>query len=90
MKKQIDPAPDAWDRLDQIFDGTTDSDVMYIYRLDPDRQPVKPYLDKVESDGCLNSYAFPSWLRDTHGRGGYRAIIRRGRVMVYSGDVWIG
>lgn len=77
--------PDVWDRLLPILDEENESDIIYVYRLGQDNCPVKPYLDKVEQ-----SRYFLEWLRDTHGSGKYRLLIRRGRKMIFSGNISIG
>ncbi len=74
--------PDVWDRLWPILRGRNGNDIIYVYRAGPDGRLVKPLLVK--------SGAFPDfleWLRDNHGHGEYRLLIRRGRTMIFSGNI---
>lgn len=61
---------------------------VYVYRLGKSGKTIRPYLDKAtgffDSDIELFSY-----LRDHHGAGSYRILIRDGSTMIYSGDVAI-
>jgi hypothetical protein len=78
--------PNVWDRLAQILCKGNQHVLIYVYRLGPDDRPVKPYLQKCE---LLQYFDFLEWLRDTHGSGQYRLLIRRGRTMVFSGNIGI-
>jgi len=77
--------PDVWDRLWSILYGSNGNDIIYVYRVGPDGRPVKPSLVK---SGTFPD--FPEWLRDNHGHGEYRLLIRRGREMIFSGNISIG
>lgn len=84
MTKCEYPEPDVWDHLIPILDEENENDIIYVYRLGPDNRPVKPYLQK-----CAVFLDFLEWLRDTHGSGEYRLLIRRDRAMVFSGNIGI-
>jgi hypothetical protein len=76
--------PDAWDRLWPILYGRNGNDIIYVYRVGPDNIPVKSHL--------LKSGTYPDfieWLRDNHGHGEYRLLIRRVREMIFSGNICI-
>ncbi len=77
--------PDVWDRLWPILYGRNGSDVIYVYRVGADGRMVKPYVVK---SGAFSD--FLEWLRDNHGRGEYRLLIRRGREMIFSGTIGLG
>lgn len=80
-----DPTIDVWVRLDSILNGENGCGTIYVYHLGPNDRPVKPYLNKVEL-----SQGFLGWLQATHGSGQYRLLIRRGRKMIFSGNIGIG
>jgi len=73
---------DIWDRLWSILYGSNGNDIIYVYRVGPDGRPVKP---SVEKSGTFPD--FIEWLRDNHGHGEYRLLIRRGRMMIFSGNI---
>lgn len=74
--------PDVWDRLWSILYGGNGNDIIYVYPMGADNRPVKTFL--------LKSVAYPDFiegLRDTYGHGVYRLLIRRGREMIFSGNI---
>ena len=78
----------ASDRLtEQLFallDDCHPRDRLYVYRV-VDGAPVTPAL--------INGRPFPDlldYLRDHHGGGKFRLIVRRGETMKLSGTVRIG
>lgn len=79
--------PDVWDRLWSLLHGRNGNEIIYVYRVGPDGRPVRPFLQKCE---LLQYYDFLEWLRDTHGHGEYRLLIRRGREMIFSGNICLG
>jgi len=73
---------DSHDRLWPILYEGNENDIIYAYRIGPDAHLVKPHL--------LKSGTYPDFiegLRDTHGHGNYRLLIRRGRNMIFSGNI---
>ncbi|MDE3021832.1 MAG: hypothetical protein KGI54_08230 [Pseudomonadota bacterium] len=67
-----------------ILSQKNTDDIIYVYRLGKDQRPVKPHLLK-----CDVFEDFLDWLRDYYGSGRYHLLIRRGRVMVFSGNIAI-
>jgi hypothetical protein len=84
MTKREYHEPNVWDRLEPILYEGNENDIIYVYRLGPDNRPVKPYQVR-----CELFPDFLEWLRDTHGGGEYRLLIRRDRTMVFSGNIGI-
>lgn len=73
---------ESLDHLWPILDRGYWKDIIYVYRIGADARLVKPYL--------LKSGTFPDfveWLRDNHGHGKYRLLIRRGRKMIFTGNI---
>ena len=57
---------------------------LYVYRVGPDGQPIKPHLLQTSPyEGLLET------LRDGYGGGDFRIMIRVGRKMIYRGDIAI-
>jgi len=77
--------PDVWDRLWFILLAGNDNDIIYVYCMGPDGRMVKPFVEK-----CGAFSGFLDWLLDNHGRGEYRLLIRRGRKMIFSGNIGLG
>lgn len=77
--------PDVWDRLWFILRGGNENDIIYAYRMGPDGRMVKPSVEK-----CGAFPDFLQWLLDNHGHGEYRLLIRRGRKMIFSGNIGLG
>ncbi len=75
---------DVWLELDNwLYDSDPDLTV-YVYRIDASKKVVKPYLVKCE--------AWPKlWmmLRDQYDGGDFKVLIRKGRKMVFSGEICI-
>ena len=71
-------------RLLPILDRADADAVVYVYRLDTTGKNTYPYLLRgpVWSD-LLET------LRDKHGGGDFRIMIRKGRTMIFSGDISI-
>lgn len=76
--------PDVWCRLEQITCEENYDRVTYVYRLDRDGKPVKPYLTKLFADRYLLDT-----LRDDFGGGKFRLMIRQGRRLLFSGKISI-
>ena len=64
---------------EERYDRTT-----YVYRLDEDGDPVKPYLTKLDADRYLLDT-----LRDDFDGGDFHLMIRQGRKQIFSGDISI-
>jgi len=82
MTKYENFSADSLDDLWSILDQGYWKDIIYVYRIGSDAQLVKPHL--------LKSGAYPDFierLRDAHGHGKYRLLIRRGRKMIFSGNI---
>ena len=57
---------------------------LYVYRVGPGGQPINPYLFQTSPyEGLLET------LRDGHGGGHFRIMIREGRKMIFRGDIAI-
>ena len=55
---------------------------LYVYRVGPDGRLIKPYLM------CTSPWSdLLHTLRDGHGGGDFRIMIREGRKMIYRGDI---
>ncbi len=75
---------DIWDRLWAYLAASHLRDVVYVYRIDEDGRPIRPYL--------LRSHAteeLPYILRDKYGGGAFKILIRRGKKMLLSGRIAI-
>lgn len=75
---------DVWEQLDVFLESCDDDLVVYVYRLNATGGVIKPFL--------LKSLAWPGLLgvlRDEHQGGRFRILIRRGREMVFRGDIGI-
>jgi hypothetical protein len=71
------------ERLWQILDRCDPRDRLYVYRIEND-QPVRPALFKGRTfPGLLDC------LRDEHGGGKFRLLIRRADKMILSGTIGI-
>jgi hypothetical protein len=76
---------DVWERLDLYLDRPKQGMLLYVYRLDALEKPIKPYLL------CCSPYPdLLEDLRDVHGGGDFRILIREGRTMIFRGDISIG
>jgi hypothetical protein len=75
---------DAFDRLMPILFDVDNDATVYVYRRDATGKVIHPYLLKC-----------PVWpdlletLRDDYGGGRFRIMIRKGRTMIYTGDISI-
>lgn len=76
---------DTWDRLWTCLEEADGASVAYVYRLDASGNTQKPYLLRYPAWPTL-----PSILRDEHGGGDFKILIRRGRKMVFSGKISVG
>lgn len=75
---------DVWERLDELLDSWDHDLVVYVYRIDATGNVIKPYLLKCRAWPGLKEV-----LRDEHQGGRFRILIRRGRKMVFRGDIGI-
>ena len=75
---------DAWDNLCEILARESDAYTVYVYRLDANERPVKPFFLKCPAWSNL-----PDRLRDKYGGGAFRVMVRQGRIMVLSGTIRI-
>jgi len=57
-------------------------DALYVYRLDGRGTPIRPALIKGQPFPDLQDC-----LRDEHGGGAFRVMIRRGETMLLSGRI---
>ena len=73
----------VWDRLFEILDAPDENDVAYIYLIDNRGKPIKPYLLRWWCPTMELIYT----LQSDYGGGEFRILIRRGKRMVFSGDV---
>lgn len=75
---------DIWERLWDILYEEDEESVVYVYALDINRKPMRPFILKRSPDPGL-----PDMLRDHYGGGEFRVLIRRGRKMLFKGDIAI-
>lgn len=73
---------DVWDKLWGILDSENDGLIVYVYRVDPQGKTISPYLLKCDADLDL-----PDMLRDDYNGGHFKLLIRKGREMVFSGEI---
>ena len=76
---------DLWVRLHEILESDRHFYLVYIYRVTPDGKVIKPYLKK-----CMAFPGLLEMLRDHHGGGDFKLMIRKGRTLVYSEIISIG
>ena len=76
---------DLWTRLFDILESDRDLYTVYVYRMTADGEKIKPYLLK-----CIAYPGLLDMLRDYHGGGKFRLMIRKGRILVYSEKITIG
>ena len=83
--RQDAPIPlNTWDILWEKLEESDGMSTAYVYRLDAQDKPQKPYLLR-----CGAWPGLPATLRDEHGGGSFLIMIRRGRKMVFTGTVSI-
>ena len=75
---------DAMDRLVLILDRADEDATMYVYRQDAKGKIIHPFLLK-----CVPWPDLMTTLRDEHGGGCFRIMIRKGRTMIFSGELSI-
>ena len=75
---------DIWERLDALLDSYDEQLTVYVYRKNAAGQVVKPYLLK-----CRAWPGLKEMLRDKYQGGEFRILIRKGRQMVFRGDIGI-
>jgi hypothetical protein len=75
---------DAFERLYPILYRADDDAVVYVYRLDAKGKIIHPYLLK-----CLAWPDLLETLRDHHGGGRFRIMIRKGKTMIFTGNISI-
>ena len=71
-----------WDRLINILNDQTQESITYVYRVGPDGKLLKPYLLKTDT--------YPDLLETLihrYGGGDFKLLIRRGRCMIFSGEI---
>lgn len=76
---------EVWDRLWALLYEENYDRIAYVYRIGTVGEIIKPYLIKSFADTLL-----PEHLRDDHGGGSFRLLIREGRKMIFSGNIVIG
>ena len=77
--------PDIWDQLWACLAESHVRDVVYVYRIDKDGRPIRPYLLRSPATEEL-----PEILRDHYGGGKFQILIRRAKKMLLSGRIAIG
>ena len=75
---------DVWLELDNWLYSKDPDLTVYVYRIDANKKVIKPYLVKCEAwpDLCMT-------LRDQYDGGLFQVLIRKGRKMVFSGEISI-
>ncbi len=76
--------PDIWDQFWAYLAASHLRDVVYVYRIDEDGRPIRPYLLRSPATEEL-----PDILRDKYGGGAFQILIRRGKKMLLSGRIAI-
>ena len=74
-----------WAELSALLDENDGSYTVYGYRVDKFGQMIKPALFK--------SYAYSNLIEEIqrlYGAGDYKLLIRKGRVMAFSGTIALG
>lgn len=74
----------VWENLWTVLESNDQDAIVYVYRLDSNGEPIKPCLLKCEVWPEL-----PDMLRDGYGGGHFRLLIRKKRIMIFSGDIAI-
>ena len=74
----------VWEKLWEVLESNDEEAIVYIYRLDSHGKPIKPFLLKCEIWPEL-----PSMLRDEYNGGEFKLLIRKNRMMVFSGKIAI-
>jgi len=75
---------DAFERLLPILYRADANAAVYVYRLDAKSKIIHPYLLK-----CLAWPDLLETLRDNYGGGSFRIMIRKGRTMIFTGNISI-
>jgi len=75
---------DAFERLLPILYRADADAAVYVYRLGPAGKIIHPYLLK-----CLAWPDLLKTLRDNYGGGSFRIMIRKGRTMIFTGNISI-
>jgi len=75
------PPVDDTQRLLEALYAADDWCVGYVYRLDGNGRPTRPYALK-----CRPSTGLLTHVQHELGAGEYKLIIRRGRTMAFSGE----
>ena len=74
----------VWEKLWAVLESNDEEAIVYIYRLDSNGKAIKPFLLKCEIWPEL-----PDMLRDGYGGGYFKLLIRKNRMMVFSGKIAI-
>ena len=82
MNFQPEPALDVADRLIAVLYNADADHVAYVYRVERNGTLRRPYALKCHPAPDLLEY-----VQRNLGGGHYRFIIRRGRTMVFSGEI---
>ena len=75
----------TWERLGALLDENDGSYIVYGYRIDKLGQMIKPALFK--------SLAYSNLIEEIqrkYGPGDYKLMIRKGRIMAFSGTISLG
>ena len=75
-------ALDIWDALWSVLYSRNYRLVIYVYRLNAEGKPQRPYLLKTAPDPVLLDL-----LQRQHGGGEFRILVRAGRRMILSGEI---
>ena len=75
----------TWEHLGALLDENDADYVVYGYRVDRSGQSIKPYLFK----GYAHSGLIEE-IQRIYGPGDYKLIIRKGRIMAFSGTICLG
>lgn len=76
---------DTWDQLWAILHQDDPDNLVYVYRMDKEGRVVKPYLFRWFAISGLVER-----IQHNYGPGDYKLLIRRGRMMIFSGEICIG
>ena len=85
MRFESIPAVDVAERLFAVLDAAEQDCVAYVYRVEHDGGLRKPYTIK-----CAPTPDLVEYVQRQLGAGDYKFIIRRGRTMVFTGQLALG
>jgi len=74
----------TWAHLLVLIEENDGSYVVYVYRLDQRGQMIKPAYKTLAHSGLIEE------IQRNLGPGDYKLLIRKGRIMAFSGTISLG